>query len=208
MGRDRVEASTGLSTTGAHDEAAPDVTVVVPVYNDPLVEAAIASALNQTLRSVEVVVVDHGSNDGTGDLLERIAAREPRVRAFHLPDNEGGPGRPLNVAMDAARGRYITILGSDDELERDACRTLVVAGDVETADLVASMTRRIHVHEGNRVQPWYPSLYTRRRTLDGIRADLEQVWDQIPVGKLFRTRGCGIERSGSPRTSSTRTSSS
>src|SRR3954454_4084171 len=154
----------------------PDVSVVVPVYNDPLVEQAIASALNQTLRSVEVVVADHGSTDGTGELLDRSAASEPRVRVLHLPDNEGGPGRPLNVAMDAALGRYMTILGSDDELERGACRGLVAAGDVETADLVTSMTRRIHVHEGNRVQAWYPRLYTRRRTLDGIRADLEQVW--------------------------------
>src|SRR3954452_20655625 len=78
----------------------PDVTVVVPVFNDPLVEQAIASALNQTLRSVEVVVVDHGSTDGTGRLIDGIAARNPRVRALHLPDNEGGPGRPLNLAMD------------------------------------------------------------------------------------------------------------
>src|SRR3954447_24848610 len=142
----------------------PDVSVVVPVYNDPLVEQAIASALGQTLRSVEVVVVDHGSTDGTGELLDRIAGREPRVRAFHLPDNEGGPGRPLNAGMDAAQGRDITILGSEDELERDACRTLLAAADIESADLVTSMTRRILVHENNRVRRWYPRLYTRRRT--------------------------------------------
>src|SRR3954452_19397559 len=92
----------------------PDVSVVVPVYNDPLVEQAIASALDQTLRSVEVVVVDHGSTDGTAQLLDRMAEADPRVRAFHLPDNDGGPGRPLNVGIDAALGRYVTILGSDD----------------------------------------------------------------------------------------------
>ena len=169
------------------DQAAPDVSVVVPVFDDPLVEQAIASALHQTLRTVEVVVVDHGSTDGTGALVDRIAARDSRVRAFHLPDNEGGPGRPLNVGLAAARGRYVTILGSDDELERDACRTLLAAAEVDGADVVTSLTRRIHVHEGNRVQPWYPVLYGRRRTLEGIRADLEQIWDQIPVGKLYRT---------------------
>src|SRR3954468_21491110 len=168
------------------DQATPDVSVVVPVFDDPLVEQAIASALHQTLRTVEVVVVDHGSTDGTGQLVDRIAARDSRVRAFHLPDNEGGPGRPLNVGLAAASGRYVTILGSDDELERDACRTLLAAAEVDGADVVTSLTRRIHVHEGNRVQPWYPVLYGRRRTLEGIRADLDQIWDQIPVGKLYR----------------------
>jgi CDP-glycerol glycerophosphotransferase len=185
--RSRVVESNGRGGTEAA-LGVPDVSVVVPVYNDPLVEQAIASALDQTLRTVEVVVVDHGSTDGTSELLDGIAAREPRVRVFHLPDNEGGPGRPLNAGMDAAAGRYITILGSDDELEPDACRTLLGAGDVETADLVTSMTRRILVHENNAVRRWYPALYSRRRSLQGIRSDLEQIWDQIPVGKLFRTQ--------------------
>jgi len=182
-------ASAGpVAGTGSDvDQAAPDVSVVVPVFDDPLVEQAIASALHQTLRTVEVVVVDHGSTDGTGELVDRIAARDSRVRVFHLPDNEGGPGRPLNVGLAAARGRYVTILGSDDELERDACRTLLTAAEVDGADVVTSLTRRINVHEANRVQPWYPALYGRRRTLEGIRADLEQIWDQIPVGKLYRT---------------------
>jgi CDP-glycerol glycerophosphotransferase len=182
----RPDAETGGTPSSSAGAGGPDVTVVVPVFNDPLVEQAIASALNQTLRSVEVVVVDHGSTDGTGRLIDGIAARNPRVRALHLPDNEGGPGRPLNLAIDAAAGRYITILGSDDELERDACRTLVEAAEVDDADVVTSLTRRIHVHEGNRVRPWYPVLYRRRRTLEGIRADLDQIWDQIPVGKLYR----------------------
>src|SRR4051812_38206268 len=182
-------ASAGpVAGTGSDvDQAAPDVSVVVPVFDDPLVEQAIASTLHQTLRTVEVVVVDHGSTDGTGELVDRIAARDSRVRVFHLPDNEGGPGRPLNVGLAAARGRYVTILGSDDELERDACRTLLTAAEVDGADVVTSLTRRIHVHEANRVQPWYPALYGRRRTLEGIRADLEQIWDQTPVGKLYRT---------------------
>src|SRR3954467_12875256 len=105
----RPDAETGGTPSSRAGAGGPDVSVVVPVYNDPLVEQAIASALGQTLRSVEVVVVDHGSTDGTGELLDRTAAREPRVRAFHLPDNEGGPGRPLNAGMDAAKGRYITI---------------------------------------------------------------------------------------------------
>src|SRR3954470_1771452 len=100
----RPDAETGGTPSSSAGAGGPDVTVVIPVYNDPLVEQAIASALNQTLRSVEVVVADHGSTDGTGELLDRIAASEPRVRVLHLPDNEGGPGRPLNVAMDAALG--------------------------------------------------------------------------------------------------------
>jgi CDP-glycerol glycerophosphotransferase len=180
-------ATSGVAATEGACILGPDVSVVVPVYNDPLVEQAIASALHQTLRSVEVVVVDHGSTDGTGRLIDRITARNPRVRAFHLPDNHGGPGRPLNVGIDAALGRYVTILGSDDELERDACRTLVAAAEVSRAELVVGLTRRVHVHERNRVQPWFQELYDRRRVLEGIRDDPELIWDPISVGKLYQT---------------------
>ena len=77
-------------------QSGPDVTVVVPVYNDPLVERAIASALDQTLRAVEVVVVDHGSTDGTAQLLDRVAATDPRVRVLRLADNDGGPLSPAS----------------------------------------------------------------------------------------------------------------
>src|SRR3954470_5746094 len=85
----RPSAKSAVPPSATADAGAPDVTVVVPVFNDPLVEQAISSALNQTLRGVEVIVVDHGSTDGTGRLIDGIAARNPRVRALHLPDNEG-----------------------------------------------------------------------------------------------------------------------
>ena len=165
----------------------PDVTVVIRVHNDAYVTQAVRSALAQSLRSVEVLVVDHGSNDGTGATVDRLAASDRRVHVIHLPPG-GGPGRPGNAGIEAANGRYLTFLDSDDMLEPDACRTLLGAGEAFDADLVCSLVHRVHVDDRNRRVPWHPQLYGQRRVLEGIRDKPDQLWDQVPVAKLYRTQ--------------------
>src|SRR5690349_8857142 len=96
-------------------ERRPDVTVVIRVHNDRYVTEAVRSALAQTLRTVELVVVDHGSTDGTSEAVDRLARSDPRIRVIHLGPG-GGPGRPGNAGIDAARGRYLMFLDSDDVL--------------------------------------------------------------------------------------------
>ena len=179
--------SGGRGSMAPAPEGGPDVTIVIRVYNDAYVTEAVHSALTQNLRTIELVVVDHGSTDGTGEIVDRLAAADPRMRAIHLPPG-GGPGRPGNAGIDAARGRYLMFLDSDDVLEPDACRIMLSAAETFEADLVCSLIQRVHVDSGNRVTPWYPDLYSERRVVEGIRAKPGQLWDQVPLAKLFRTR--------------------
>ena len=79
-------------------------------------------------------------------------------------------------------------LDSDDVLEPDACRTLLGAGEAFDADLVCSLVHRVHVDDGGRRTPWHPELYAQRRVLEGIRDKPDQLWDQVPVAKLYRTQ--------------------
>lgn len=92
----------------------PIVTALVPVYNgERFLAEAIDSALAQTLRSVEIVVVDDGSTDASAAIADRYAALHPdRVRVVHQPNQ----GLPLarNAAIAAARGRYLALLDADD----------------------------------------------------------------------------------------------
>ena len=92
---------------------APLMTFVVPVYNtEATVGACLDSALAQTVRDIEVVCVDDGSPDGAGEVLDRYAARDGRVRVLHQAN--AGLAAARNAGMAAARGHLVAFLDSDD----------------------------------------------------------------------------------------------
>jgi glycosyltransferase involved in cell wall biosynthesis len=91
----------------------PLVSVIVPVFNGrDHVAAAIESALAQSMSRVEVVVVDDGSSDGSGELAESIAGRDSRVRVIRQ-ENRGLSGA-RNTGVRESRGRYVGFLDADD----------------------------------------------------------------------------------------------
>lgn len=99
----------------------PLFSVVIPVYNgESFVTEAIQSVLDQTIEpeNVEIIVVNDGSEDATGSIIDAYATRYDRVRAFHQPN--GGVSVALNTGVDAARGKYIGFLGSDDRFSDNA----------------------------------------------------------------------------------------
>ncbi|MFG2851269.1 CDP-glycerol glycerophosphotransferase family protein [Streptomyces mirabilis] len=174
----------------AETAAVPAVSVVVIVYNDASrLTTAVRSVLDQTLRGVEVVIVDDRSTDGSYDVAQRLAAAHPdRVRAFRLPENSGGCGAPRNHGIQQARGDYVLFLDSDDVLERNACRNMLEAAESTGADLVSGLCVRVHVDSrtGKEVK-WYPWLYDRTRTLESI-SELPDllVFDTLSTNKCYR----------------------
>src|SRR5436309_470378 len=106
----------------------PAVSVVVICFNDAThLRTAVRSATAQTLRDLEVVVVDDGSDDDTPSVAEALADADPRVRYHRLDTNSGGCSRPRNIGMSLATGDYVTFLDSDDVLPRLACARLLRA---------------------------------------------------------------------------------
>ncbi|GAA4629685.1 hypothetical protein GCM10023196_052020 [Actinoallomurus vinaceus] len=163
----------------------PDVTVVVIVYNDAArLARAVRSVLEQSLPGVEAVIVDDASTDATPEVTARLAATHPdRVRAFTLQTNSGGCGRPRNVGIDAARGRYVMFLDSDDTLDRHACRNLVTTADETGADLVSGRCVRVFP---DREQNWYPWLYRERRVYESVLDDPDLLYDTLSTNKCYR----------------------
>src|SRR4051812_133040 len=97
----------------------PAVSIVVICYNDAgNLPAAVRSATRQTLRDLEVVIVDDGSGDDTPSVARALAAADPRVRYQRLEDNSGGCSRPRNIGVTLARAEFVTFLDSDDVLPR------------------------------------------------------------------------------------------
>lgn len=113
----------------------PDVSVIMANYNGaPYLAGAIRSVLTQTLRSLELIIVDDASSDAS--LAVIAAAADPRVRVFVQLAN-GGPGAARNVALSQARGRWIAVFDSDDLMEPDRLRHLVARAEQDGARIIA-----------------------------------------------------------------------
>lgn len=133
-------------TAPNRDDAAssnPLVSVIVPAYNvESYVEVAVRSVLDQTLKDIEVIVVDDGSKDRTGEILDRMAAEDARLTVLHVQN--GGAPAARNLAIDRAHGRYLVFVDADDEcaptmlehlaslMERDGCELAVCGFEIVT----------------------------------------------------------------------------
>jgi teichuronic acid biosynthesis glycosyltransferase TuaG len=119
------------------------VSVVTASYNSvQRIESAVRSVAGQTCQPLEHIVVDDGSTDGTLNLLRDLAVRFPRLKVIGRPNQGAGPSR--NAGIEAAQGRYIAFLDSDDvwlrgKLERqvsfmEETEEVFTYGDYEVAD--------------------------------------------------------------------------
>jgi succinoglycan biosynthesis protein ExoO len=115
----------------------PVVSVITANYNGARhLPASIGSVLAQTLRPLELIVVDDRSTDDSAALVAEAAARDPRVRLTVQPRN-AGPGAARNRAIAAAEGRYVAVLDSDDLMASDRLERLVARAEADRADIVA-----------------------------------------------------------------------
>ena len=91
----------------------PLVSVIMPAYNAATyVDAALQSAVDQTMADLEVLVIDDGSSDATPQLVEAWVLRDPRIRLIRRTNS--GVSSARNHGLQVARGRYIAFLDSDD----------------------------------------------------------------------------------------------
>lgn len=163
-----------------------ELTVVVICYNDRgNLPRAIRSVQRQTLRNLEIVVVDDASTDGSADVAEELAQDDPRIRVIRLPENSGGCSAPRNAGIDAARGAYVMFLDSDDVYDRHACKTMLITAERTGADVVVGQVQRIHVNEAKRTG-WYKRLFQRRAVYRGIRENPDLFFDPLSTNKLYR----------------------
>ncbi len=95
---------------------APKISIIMPAYNvGRYVRRAVESIQHQTFADFELLVVDDGSTDRTGQILDSIADRDIRVTAFH--QENGGAPAARNFALDRARGKYVMFFDADDWAE-------------------------------------------------------------------------------------------
>lgn len=124
------------------------ISVIVPCYqNGKTVEKTVNSILAQTERDWELILVDDGSTDDTGEILDRLAVGKPRMRVLH--QKNGGVSAARNAGLEAACGEWVTFVDADDWLLPDALQRLLEYCDDET-DIVCGSYAMRYIDEGNR----------------------------------------------------------
>ena len=96
----------------------PKVSVIMPVYNVKLfMEKSFRSIMEQTYRNIEIIAVDDGSTDGSGEICDRLAKLDSRIQVYHKPN--GGLSSARNYGLKYATGELLMFVDSDDWLDSD-----------------------------------------------------------------------------------------
>jgi len=99
------------------------ISVIIPIYNaQDYLGRCINSVLSQTYMDIEVILIDDGSTDKSGDMCDTFEALDSRVKVFHVKN--GGPSVVRNYGIDKAKGEWITFVDADDWLAPDALENL------------------------------------------------------------------------------------
>lgn len=95
------------------------ISVIVPVYNaQNNIEKCVQSIANQSLRDIEILLINDGSTDNSQALCDRLASKDGRIRAFSIKNS--GPATARNVGLDNAKGEYLAFCDDDDFIEPEA----------------------------------------------------------------------------------------
>lgn len=113
------------------------VSVIVPCYNvEAFLDRCMNSLLNQTLRDIEIILIDDESPDGVPFMCEEYTKKDKRVRTIHKKN--GGLGYARNTGLDVAVGEYVAFVDSDDYLEQNALEKMYANAKISDADAVFS----------------------------------------------------------------------
>ena len=120
----------------------PTVSIIVPVYNaENTISRCIESILNQDYTDFELILVNDGSHDSSGDICDRFASEDPRIHVIHKQNT--GVSDSRNIAIDQAKGTYLQFLDSDDWITPNATGLLVQSAQQYHCDMVISDFYRV-----------------------------------------------------------------
>lgn len=178
----------------SENKVEPLVSLVIPVYNvEPFLRKSLESVADQTLKNIEVILVNDGATDGSGAILREFAER---YRNFTLIEQENaGLSAARNTGLKAAHGKYVAFLDSDDYLHPDYLKELYEAAEANDAD-IACCNFRFYFYKSGRhwTLPFQArtGVYERDKALHKLVNDLtihHFAWNKITRRSLFTEHG-------------------
>ena len=117
----------------------PKISVIIPIYNTgQYLPECVESVRSQTLRDIEIILVDDGSPDNAPQICDEYATIDERIKVIHKKN--GGLGFARNSGLDMATGEYVSFIDSDDFIDTNMMQTLYETAKEYDADEVRSGT--------------------------------------------------------------------
>lgn len=179
------------------------VSVVVPVYNvEKYLDRCMQTILNQTLKDIEIILVDDESPDNCPAMCDAYANSDQRVKVVHKKN--GGLGFARNSGLEVATGEYVAFCDSDDWVELDTYEVLYSLAKERNLDAVYTEFN-VKYHPGFHVILHDERIYQNREEIERLRLDIvgaEPEYDsdvkfQVSackaIYKLDLLKGCGVQ---------------
>lgn len=153
----------------------PLVSIIVPVYNvKDYVLKCLESLARQSYEQIEIIVVNDGSTDGSGEICDEFSCDEEKVKVFHKKN--GGLSSARNYGIKKAKGEYICLVDSDDWVKKDFVAMMVEVAEEEDADVMVC---------------GYNGLVPEQKVLSGEKATVKLLTEQenmeiIAWNKMYR----------------------
>ncbi len=162
----------------------PLISVIVPVYRvEAYLDRCLRSITEQTYRNLEIILVDDGSPDRSGDICDAWAAKDSRIRVIHKEN--AGAGAARNTALDMASGEIISMIDSDDYIEQHMYEHLysLMQEGVDIAECVILETEQddVPLDDGSEANIRICS----REEAMGLHIR-DEIFCQTPPNKLYR----------------------
>ena len=156
------------------------VSIIVPVYNSgAFLERTISSILSQTYRIFELLLIDDGSTDASGDICDAFAKADKRIRVFHNTNH--GVSASRNFGLQHAKGDWVIFIDSDDWLDDGFLNGLITATSLDTDFVYGNMTMINDKKESFLYETFYPS----KSNIMTLRDLFKRGWVFV-IGILFR----------------------
>lgn len=169
------------------------ISIIIPFFNgEKYLEECVISVTAQTLKEIEIILVDDGSSDGSAEISERLMSRDDRIKL--LRQENKGVSTARNNAIKEAKGEYLMFVDADDRLKTDACEILYNSARETNCDVVTGEydsfkgEKFMSVTDGNDRSP---RIYTREdiKKLSLSMGDnrfFQYVWRRIFSSKLIK----------------------
>lgn len=161
-----------------------DISVIIPIYNvEEYLEECLDSVVNQTKSNIEIVVVDDGSTDSSGEIAKAYAEKYDNL-FYYLKEN-GGLGRARNFGIEKAHGEYITFMDSDDVISLDLYEKMFYAVRKNDSDVALCNVARF-----NSKRTWIANLHQKVFSNIELNTHITKnpnlIYDTISCNKLIR----------------------
>ena len=119
------------------------ISIIVPVYNvEQYLEKCVCSIINQTYKNLEIILVDDGATDSSGNMCDELAKSDNRIKVYHKEN--GGLSDARNYGVERATGEYIGFVDSDDYIDSEMYEKLYEAIKKEDVDVAECNFRFIY----------------------------------------------------------------